>query len=203
VSGTTTKTITHTGYTGSFSPFAFGSSIYALPVELKSFIAECQSDYVQVNWTTASEINNKAFELYKSNDAINWKMIYTVEGQGDKATETNYSFKDIDKKSSYYRLKDIDFDENENWSQIIFADCNNESTQIEVYPNPASEFIKVIIPFEEHTTLNILSMEGKTIKSMPLVSKNNLIHIKDLSAGVYIIEIKNQKQIKKITFLKN
>jgi hypothetical protein len=38
---------------------------------------------------------------------------------------------------------------------------------------------------------------------MPLVSKNNLIHIKDLSAGVYIIEIKNQKQNKKITFLKN
>jgi hypothetical protein len=36
-----------------------------------------------------------------------------------------------------------------------------------------------------------------------LVSKNNLIDIKDLSAGVYIIEIKNQKQNKKITFLKN
>jgi hypothetical protein len=109
----------------------------------------------------------------------------------------------MNKNSTYYRLKDIDFDGIENWSQIIFADCKNESNQIEVYPNPASEFIKVIIPFEEQTTLNILSMEGKTIKSIPLVSKNNLINIKDLSAGVYLIEISNKTLKKHIKFVKN
>jgi fibronectin-binding autotransporter adhesin len=203
VSGTTTKTITHTGYTGSFSPFAFGNSVTPLPVELKSFNTICHNDYVQVNWTTASEIRNQTFELYKSDNAINWNIIHTTDGQGDKATETDYSFKDIDKKSNYYRLKDIDFDGIENWSPIIFADCKNESNQIEVYPNPASEFIKVIIPFEEHTILNILSMEGKTIKSIPLVSKNNLINIKDLSNGVYLIEISNKTLKKYIKFVKN
>jgi hypothetical protein len=204
--GTTTvsgNSLTYTGYKGTFSPFAIGgSNVSALPVELKSFNAECQSDYVQVNWTTASEIRNKAFELYKSDNAINWNIIHTTDGQGDKATETNYSFKDMNKNSTYYRLKDIDFDGIENWSQIIFADCKNESNQIEVYPNPASEFIKVIIPFEEQTTLNILSMEGKTIKSIPLVSKNNLIHIKDLSAGVYIIEINGKTDSKTIKIVK-
>jgi autotransporter-associated beta strand protein len=200
VSGTT---LTYTGYKGTFSPFAIGgSSIFALPVELKEFKATCQSDYIQIEWTTASEIKNKAFELFKSDDAKDWKLIHTTEGQGTKATETQYSFKDLDKKESYYRLKDIDEDGVENWSQIIFADCKNDVSGIQIYPNPASDFIKVIIPFEENTTLNILSMEGKTLKSMPSVSKNNLIHIKDLANGVYIIEIKNQKQIEQIKFLK-
>jgi hypothetical protein len=200
VSGTT---LTYTGYKGTFSPFAIGgSSIFALPVELKEFKANCQNDYIQIDWTTASEIRNKAFELFKSDDAKDWKLIHTTEGQGDKATETHYSFNDLDKKTAYYRLKDIDEDGVENWSQIIFADCKNDVSGIQIYPNPASEFIKVITPFEENTTLNILSMEGKTLKSMPLVSKNNLIHIKDLANGVYIIEIKNQKQIEQIKFLK-
>jgi autotransporter-associated beta strand protein len=197
------NSLTYTGYKGSFSPFAIGgSNTVALPIELKSFNTACQSDYVQVDWTTASEKNNKMFELYKSDNAIDWSLIHTTDGQGDKASETNYQFMDNDKKPAYYRLKDIDYDGIENWSQIIFADCKNESTQIEVYPNPASEFIKVILPYEENTTLNILSMEGKILKTLPLVSKNNLINIKDLSVGTYLIKFKDGANKTGIKFLK-
>jgi autotransporter-associated beta strand protein len=189
------NSLTYTGYKGSFSPFAIGgSNTVALPVELKSFNTACQSDYVQVDWTTASEKNNKMFELYKSDNAIDWNLIHTTDGQGDKASETNYQFIDNDKKPAYYRLKDIDFDGIENWSQIIFADCKNESTQIEVYPNPASDYIKVVSPISENTILKIFSIEGKILKTLPLVSKNNLINIIDLSSGIYIIEINTSKE---------
>jgi hypothetical protein len=198
------NSLTYTGYKGSFSPFAIGgSSAVALPVELFSFNTVCESDYVQVNWTTASEINNKSFELYKSDNAIDWSLIHTTDGQGDKATETDYSFKDMDKKFAYYRLKDIDFDGIENWSQIIFADCKSNASKTEIYPNPAQDFIKVIFPFEENTTLYILSMEGKILKSLPLLSKNNLINISDLSEGIYLIELSNKTLIKRVKFVKN
>jgi hypothetical protein len=110
---------------------------------------------------------------------------------------------DSKKQAAYYRLKDIDFDGKENWSQIIFSDCENESTQIEVYPNPASDYIKVVIPFEESTTLNILSVEGKILKTLPLVSKNNVINIKDLSVGVYLMELSNKTFNKRTRFFKN
>jgi hypothetical protein len=143
------------------------------------------------------------FELYRSDNALDWEWIHTESGQGDKASETNYQFMDSKKQAAYYRLKDIDFDGIENWSQIIFADCENESTQIEVYPNPASDYIKVVIPFEENTTLNIFSMEGKILKTLPLVSKNNLINIKDLSVGVYLMELSNKTFNKRTRFFKN
>jgi hypothetical protein len=197
------NSLTYTGYKGTFSPFAIGgSNVVALPVELKSFIAECHSDYVQVNWTTASEIRNKSFELYKSENAQDWKLIHTTEGQGDKATETDYSYMDMDKQSTYYRLKDLDFDGIENWSPIIFADCKSETSDIQIYPNPTSDFIKVIYPFEEQTTLNILSLEGKILKTIKLVSNNNIIDIKDLSTGVYIIEINGKTASKTIKIIK-
>jgi hypothetical protein len=197
------NSLTYTGYKGSFSPFAIGgSSAVALPVELFSFNTVCESDYVQVNWTTASEINNKSFELYKSDNAIDWSLIHTTDGQGDKATETDYSFKDMDKKFAYYRLKDIDFDGIENWSQIIFADCKSNASKTEIYPNPAQDFIKVIFPFEENTTITFLNMEGKILKSLPLLSKNNLINISDLSEGIYLIELSNKTLIKRVKFVK-
>jgi autotransporter-associated beta strand protein len=201
VSGTVAKTITHTGYTGSFSPFAFGNSATPLPVELISFNATCMNDFIQIKWTTASEKNNKMFELYKSDNAIDWSLIHTESGQGDKASETNYQFMDSKKQAAYYRLKDIDFDGIENWSPIIFADCENESSQIEVYPNPATDYIKVIAPIFENTTLHIISLEGKVIKTMPLISNQTLVSVKDLASGMYMVEINNS--IKKIKFIKN
>jgi hypothetical protein len=200
VSGTT---LTYTGYKGSFSPFAIGgSSAFGLPVELKEFNTKCLNDYTTINWTTASEKNNAYFELFKSDDATNWEKIYEEKGQGTKATETHYSFNDFDKKTTYYRLKDIDEDGVENWSQIIFSDCKNEVSNIQIYPNPASDYIKVIVPISENTTLNIISLEGKIIKTMPLISNQTLVSVKDLVNGIYLIEIKNQKLIEQIKFLK-
>ena len=202
VSGTTTKSMSHTGYMGRFSPFAFGPGVTPLPVELIKFNATCQSDYIQIDWTTASEIRNKAFELFKSDDAQDWKLIHTEAGQGSKSTETQYAFKDLDKKTSYYRLKDIDDDGIENWSQIIFTDCKNDVSDIQVYPNPASDYIKVIASISENTTLNIINLEGKIIKTMPLISNQNVVSVKELTNGIYFIEINSIDNKQQLKFIK-
>jgi hypothetical protein len=193
------NSLTYSGYTGTFSPFAIGGSMtVALPIELIAFNAKCTNDFMQIQWTTASEKNNKMFELYKSDNAIDWNLIHTTDGQGDKASETNYQFMDNDKKPAYYRLKDIDFDGIENWSQIIFADCKSNTSKTEVYPNPASDYIKVTTAIDEKTTLRIVSIDGRILKTLPLVSEQTLVDIKTLVSGVYIVEIKNQKS--KTTF---
>jgi hypothetical protein len=138
------------------------------------------------------------FELYKSDNAIDWSLIHTTDGQGDKASETNYQFMDSKKQAAYYRLKDIDFDGIENWSQIIFADCESNTSKTEIYPNPAQDFIKVITEIDEKTTLRILSLDGRILKTLPLISNQTLVDIKSLISGVYIVEIINQTS--KITF---
>ena len=202
VSGTTTKTITHAGYTGDFSPFAFGGSLTALPIELKEFNTVCKNDYTQVTWTTASEKDNDIFELYKSLDANTWTKIYTVKGQGTKATETSYSYDDIEKQSNYYRLKDIDFNGVENWSQIIFADCKTNTSKTEIYPNPATDYINVSTEMEDQSIMRILNLDCREVKSLPLISKQTLVDIKSLVSGVYIIEIIGKSSNKKIKLFK-
>jgi hypothetical protein len=96
-------------------------------------------------------------------------------------------------------LKDIDFNGVENWSPIIFADCKNELNRIEIYPNPATDYIKVSSAMEDQSIMRILTLDGREVKTLPLISKQTLVDIKSLVSGVYIIEIKgksNNKQMK-------
>lgn len=199
------NTLSYTGYKGTFSPFAIGgSTTVALPVELNEFNAKCFDDYTFIKWTTASEKNNAFFELYKSEDAINWQKMYTTKGQGTKATETHYSFNDVDKKSSYYRLKDIDESGTENWSNIIATSCSdNVSLETTLYPNPAVEYVIIETTFEENSNYRIMDLNGMELLFGKIISEKTMVPVKDLLSGVYIIEINkngtsiNRKLIKK------
>lgn len=187
LSGTT---LTYTGYKGSFSPFSIGgSSTVGLPVELLSFEANCKSEFNQINWTTASEKDNERFELYKSSDAIVWQKIYTVKGQATKATETNYSFNDMEKQSNYYRLKDVDFSGNETWSQIISSECGLDNAKTAIYPNPAKDYVDINSSNDENTSFNIIDLNGKALISGELTSTKTRLDITALSPGMYSVEI--------------
>jgi hypothetical protein len=108
----------------------------------------------------------------------------------------------MDEDAVYYRLKDIDFNGIENWSPIIFADCKTNTFKTEIYPNPATDYIKVSTEIDEKTTLQILSMDGRLLKSLPLISKQTLIDLKDLTPGLYVIEIHNKQKIENIKIYK-
>lgn len=197
------NSLTYLGYTGTFSPFVIGgSSTIALPIELSRFEVECNSEYNQVQWTTASEKNNDQFELYKSTDAKIWEKIYTIKGQGTKATETKYSFKDMEKQSNYYRLKDIDFDGKETWSQIISSACNQENEITSIYPNPAKDYVDISIPFEENSNYNIIDLNGKIMTSGSLLSRKTRVNIEAFASGVYIVEIVKPSEKRQLKIIK-
>jgi hypothetical protein len=59
------------------------------------------------------------------------------------------------------------------------------------------------VPISENTTLNILSLEGKVLKTMPLISNQNVVSVKELTAGIYIIEIKGNHNNFLLKFTKN
>jgi len=90
------------------------------PVELISFIASTNSKNVNLNWHTATEVNNYGFEIecafVNTSSAIRnilFERIGFVPGYGNCNSPKNYSFIDnkITKPDKYgYRLKQIDTD---------------------------------------------------------------------------------------------
>jgi hypothetical protein len=153
---------------------------------------------------TLKKLNFYRFLNFNNKHELNQASakIYTVNGQGTKATETSYSYDDIEKQSNYYRLKDIDFNGVENWSQIIFADCKTNTSKTEIYPNPATDYINVSTEMEDQSIMRILNLDCREVKSLPLISKQTLVDIKSLVSGVYIIEIIGKSSNKKIKLFK-
>jgi hypothetical protein len=103
-------TLSRSGIT-SFSPFAIGSGIAPLPVKLISFTAALNNKVVEINWSTASEINNNYFTIERSDDGKNFLPLTTVRGAGNSQAMLNYNAMDAQPLpgTSYYRLKQTDF----------------------------------------------------------------------------------------------
>jgi hypothetical protein len=193
---TATKTITWNGVTG-FSDFGgFGQGNGSpLPVELSSFSASCDEDAVTLSWSTASEQNSSHFDVEKSTDGENWRVIGTVLAAGNSTQEINYSFIDSEKSidQNYYRLNQVDIDgKNEYFGPITVA-CE-EDAKINTYPNPSKGEFNLVMHSKtnEKVTLKISDGNSRVISTKVLDLQNgiNLFPIREnLSSGVYHIQL--------------
>lgn len=115
-----------------------GVLIGILPIELTDFNCETKSDNIIIHWTTATELNNQEFQLWRSTDAINWIKITTKPGAGSSTTPHEYWFLDYFPPSNYYYYKLVQQDYNgvKTTSPITsckFTQTNNSGTTITYY----------------------------------------------------------------------
>ena len=139
-----------------------------LPVELISFDATLKDHSTLLNWVTASEENNTGFEIQRSSDAVDWKTIDFVEGNGttDLTNEYNYEDRNPLHGSNYYRLKQIDFDGKFEFSQIEEVTYQGKPNEyLKVFPNPATDIFSVMLfnPNRERVHVKIFSSTGQEV----------------------------------------
>ncbi len=114
-----------------------------VPVEMLTFAASARNSNVQLLWATASETNNRGFEIERSiNDDDNFVTVGFVNGNGSSTEINYYSFTDEPQLSGanqiYYRLKQIDFDGTFSYSDVVSVsyDVPAEFVLEQNYPNP-------------------------------------------------------------------
>ena len=175
-----------------------------LPVSLLSFTGECLDKTVEVKWITASELNNDFFTIERSTDAMNWQTISTVTGAGNSNSITHYSVIDINKNfhTSYYRLKQTDFDGTSTSSSIITVrNCakNLSHLNTNAFFNTTQQNVQVIIDSDISSTFSIAIYNpvGSLIAFKDVVSfagKNQIVFKGlNLSDGIYLVTIKNSE----------
>jgi len=117
-----------------------------LPIDLVLFDAnETQEHKVEVEWVTASEVNNDFFTVENSVNRVNWNTVATVTGAGNSSNTLFYSYFHETPPTgiSYYRLKQTDNDGAFAYSDIRAVNIQGEApTQfiqfVELFPNPAT-----------------------------------------------------------------
>ncbi|MBI4947112.1 MAG: T9SS type A sorting domain-containing protein, partial [Bacteroidetes bacterium] len=198
----------------SFSPITFGSktSSNPLPIELLSFNAICKNNIVNLNWQTASEINNDYFTIERCTDEAclvskNWETVTTIKGAGNSNTPLTYATYDLSPYTgtSYYRLLQTDYDGQQKYFDPVAVSCIDEGTVsgndfglINIYLDKPGKEIKIIYnsPKEgEAIYLSFYNTIGQEIIRETVYTGTgiNSINISDpgLVTGIYIISIIN------------
>jgi hypothetical protein len=163
--------------------------VCTLPVSFSNFSANCVQDYVKLKWTTESEIKNDYFEVERSENGLDFNSITRIDGNGTINVQQNYQY--IDEQSlfgtSYYRLKQVDFDGKVEYFNPIFLDCK-KTNNFSIYPNPNNGSF-VVSGLSEDEDMQLTDALGRT-----LLSKKGEINyeINSLQEGIYFITIKNK-----------
>ncbi|GEM_PF-6197565 len=78
----------------------------------------------------------------------------------------------------------------------VYVDCNvsseplNETAAIQVYPNPATDYLQIELPDENETSfVKILNLQGQTVLVQPLQSRTTRLDISDLATGTYLVRL--------------
>ncbi len=163
-----------------------------LPVKLTSFEANVNDELTIINWSTSSENNNKGFEIERSVDGKNFELIGFVKGVGNSNRINQYSFIDKNNESAFYRLKQIDFDGQFEYSNIIST--KNDNTGIEIAPNPFKDEV-MITDNKTITKTEIVDLTGKVVLSTEQNSNKVMVNTSGLKNGVYYIKIYNNAEV--------
>lgn len=219
--------------TGGFekhSSFAPGGALYSpgkkntdgtpLPVELTTFTAAVIDQTVELNWETATEVNNYGFEVERSEKSKvkseNWRKIGFINGHGNSNSPKYYSYKDIETNFSgkyLYRLKQIDFDGAFEYTDVLEVNLGspNKFELTQNYPNPFNPVtnIQFNLPEESRVRLSIFNVLGEEVVELLNESISAGFHnVKfdgtKFNSGIYFykLEADDFMQIKKMMLVK-
>lgn len=179
-----------------------------LAVKMTAFTAIRNGDNILLKWITNAEIRNDRFEIERSDDAVHFKKIGTVTGNGSSSLQHDYFFSDplnTSVKVLYYRLRVVDIDGKYNYSNIIAVRLNGTliTNAVTAYPNPFIDNIKISInsDTEQDAVVRMLTTDGKLAlaRIVTLAKGANIIVLTDagkLTKGAYILELtRNNEKI--------
>ena len=168
-----------------------------LPVDLVRFVGETSTgNGTTLNWTTAWEQNSDYFEVQRSQDGRTFTGLDEVSAAGFTDTETSYSY--LDKTApagtSYYRLRQVDFDGTEDFSAIISVARYGQEVApaISVAPNPTTGTVRVrsAIPLDSNGRVQVIGADGRLLIDRRGNTRTELeIDLGSLPAGTYHLRI--------------
>ncbi len=163
-----------------------------IPVELTSFTATANGNTVSLNWSTATEQNNKGFEVERRVEGGSFVSIAFIEGKGTTTEKQNYSFVDRVQTTGKveYRLKQVDFDGKSEYSNIVEVEVElpKEFSLSQNYPNPfnPTTAIEFSLIADSKVTLRLYDALGQEVKTLINASMTAGVHRYDLNASGFM-----------------
>ncbi|RZK45748.1 MAG: T9SS type A sorting domain-containing protein, partial [Pedobacter sp.] len=184
----TSTSLTYTGFTPGFIPFAIVDNAVALPVTWASFTVRKQAYTSVLDWSTENEENSDVYEVEYSVDGTTWTKVGTVKASGNSQLTKHYNFVHTSPVAgvNLYRLLQRDRDGRFTYSKTVSIQFGEQAKKILLYPNPVSgTVVNVVLP--ESRVVRVLNSVGNVVIQKRLASGTTQLSVASLSKGVYVL----------------
>ena len=183
------------------------NALNILPVELTSFDGRPKVKTIDLQWITASEINNDYFTVEKSTNGIDFNELADINGRGTTTLQSFYNWADQFPNDglNYYRLLQVDFNGEKSYSDIIAIEFKADREEIQLYPNPTVREVNINLPenWEGETTVVIYDFYGNMINSFNVSSGSLTFPVDNIPTGFYRLSATNKSKMLNTSFVKN
>ncbi|OYU96718.1 MAG: hypothetical protein CFE21_00070 [Bacteroidetes bacterium B1(2017)] len=189
--------------TNFFNTSGYTLSTTTLPVTWLSFEANKVEKDINLTWQTASELNSQSFLVERSFDNLSWQTLGKVKAAGTSNQMHSYAYTDKNPalvqppaSTVYYRLKQVDFNQDHSYSSTVAIPLQNSGTSaqeeliITAYPVPFTDKLSLEIDKEESYSAVLYNSFGKLLQSNQSNDGKVEFNTQHLSSGVYVVVIK-------------
>lgn len=172
-----------------------------LPVTMVSFTAAGRGNDVQLTWSTASETNNKGFEVERSLDGANFELAGFVKGAGNSAVVNSYNLTDVNAFSRgndlYYRLRQVDLNGEAHFSDVVKVSRKDAkpASVFSAYPNPFTTNVSIVFDASKdarNAQVELTDISGRVISGFDVQSADHAVSLGNLGhlqTGVYFVKV--------------
>ncbi|MGY2133292.1 T9SS type A sorting domain-containing protein [Hymenobacter sp. HD11105] len=185
-----TNTLTYAGNLRLNRYFSLADGNTPLPVELISFAGKAENNVVRLTWATASELQNKGFEVERRTEQGEWQKLGFVAGNGTTNQRHNYNYLDRSAVAgnNYYRLRQIDLDGKSVYSQVVAVQVG--AVAFSLSPVPATDVLTINGLSAGKHVAEIYNARGQRVLSQEFSdAAASTITVSALPAGVYMVRV--------------
>lgn len=166
-----------------------------LPVELVQFTGQSEADAVRLRWATATETNNKGFEVQRQTTKGDWKALGFVAGKGSSNSGASYEYIDRSAEAgvAYYRLVQADNDGTTAYSSVVAVQVGfTKPAALALYPVPTSSTLHISGSAKGSNTVEIYNSKGQRVQHQEVADLQTGISVGNLPAGRYMIRVASE-----------
>jgi hypothetical protein len=150
-------------------------------------------DGILLNWQAIVNEQTDYFSVERSADGKNWVTLDKQIATGTEEAVTSYNYTDQQPGIGlrYYRIRTTAKDANVSYSPVKQIAVGTTINDIKLYPNPATNHVKIISADLKTADISIYAGDGRTVAVYNNHDLSQGIDVNKLRTGTYQVKISN------------
>lgn len=163
--------------------------------------ATANEESIELSWDAGLEWNLASYKVFRNTENNYYTSTHigtvTANANGNSYDDENVTHN----VTYYYWIKAVNATGIESWygpkdtamvRELVTGLRNGEAQLLSVYPNPAGNILNIELPLTGITKLNLIDVQGFSVKQQELTQEKTQINLSTLRPGIYFLELTNE-----------